>query len=423
MENKTDSNAKKKRRTGISQPVYVLFCMFAMLFLVLPDSSGFAQNNLPYLGQTPPGLTSQRFPPDSLLATNDWMWHGSPMFTPDGLEMFWTEYSEPGPGDWDLEIFTMRVENDNWSPVRRPVFADTNYLENDPFFTAGADTLYYYSSRISSFIRKVVRTDTGWSESQPLQIPVPAGYFYGNTFSVNNNLDIYLDLTEPSTNKSHIYVTRFQNDSYQFPEMLGPEINSAYNEYCPFIEPDEDYIIFGSDRPDGFGGQIELYISFRNEDQTWTEAINMGEEINSTGAFFPIVTLDKLYLFFCTGRAGDIGYNPYWISADIIDSLQVQVGIRESRGYSGVPMLHQNRPNPFHHRTTLSFELSEAGKITLEITNQTGRMVITPVVGRHYPPGVHTVDFDASGLPAGIYFCRLTSPGSNPSVIRMAVLP
>ena len=115
-----------------------------------------AQNNLPYLGQTPPGMTARRFPPDSLLANNNWMWHGTPMFTYDGLEMFWTEYSEPTTSTWKLEIFTMRVENNNWSSIQRPSFADTSYKENNPLFNAGDDTLYYYSARTTSFINQVV---------------------------------------------------------------------------------------------------------------------------------------------------------------------------------------------------------------------------------------------------------------------------
>lgn len=367
-------------------------------------------------------MTALRFPPDSLLATNNWMWHGSPVFTYDGLEMFWTEYSEPAPGTYTLEIFTMRVENNNWSSIQRPAFADTSYKENNPLFNAGDDTLYYYSDRTTSFINQVVRTTTGWGQPQALQIPLPPGVLNGNTFSVAKNRDIYVDLLDTTTNDGNIYISHFQNGNYQLPQVLGPEINSGYGEFCPFIDPDESYLIFGSNRPGGYGGQLDLYICFKNEDQTWTDAINMGSAINSTGAVFPIVTLDKQYLFFNTGKPGDIGYNPYWISADIIDSLHVLVGIDKAGKSSEQLKLYQNQPNPVRNQTTFFFDLDHSGKISFEIYSLTKGRIRVLFENKFFLQGKHSIVFDASELPAGIYLYTLTSSVGGMVTKKMVVL-
>lgn len=390
--------------------------------ILLFSTSLWAQNNLPYLGQTPPGLTALRFPPDSLLATNHWMWHGPPVFTYDGLEMFWTEYSEPAPSTYMLEIFTMRVENNNWSPIQRPSFADTSYKENNPLFIAGDDTLYYYSARTTSFINQVVRTTTSWGQPQALQIPLPQGVLSGNTFSVAKNRDIYVDLLDTTTNDGNIYLSHFQNGNYQLPQPLGPEINSGYGEFCPFIDPDERYLIFASNRPGGYGGQLDLYICFKNEDQTWTHAINMGFAINATGAFFPFVTLDKQYLFFNTAKPGDIGYNPYWISADIIDSLQVLVGIDGAGKSSEQLKLYQNQPNPVRDQTTFFFDLDYPGKISFEIYSLTKGRIGVLVENKFFVKGKHSIVFDASELPAGIYLYKLTSSAGGMLTRKMVVI-
>jgi hypothetical protein len=399
-------------KTKLTLPGLILFFSISL----------WAQNNLPYLGQTPPGMTALRFPPDSLLANNNWMWHGSPVFTYDGLEMFWTIYSEPTPSTYKLEIFTMLVENNNWCPIQRPSFADTTYKENNPLFIAGDDTLYYYSARTNTFINRVVRTTTGWDEPQTLQIPIPPGYFIGSTFSVNKNRDIYLDLLDQTTDESNIYISKFQNGNYQLAEVLGPEINSGYNESCPFIDPDESYLIFGSNRPGGYGSQLDLYICFKNEDQTWTDAINMGFEINSTGAFFPFVTLDKQYLFFVTGKPGDIGYNPYWISADIIDSLHVMVGIDKTGKSSEQLRLYQNQPNPVRDQTTFFFDLDYSGKISSEIYSLTKGRIRVLFENKFFLKGKHSIVFDASELPAGIYLYKLTSSMGGMVTRKMVVI-
>ena len=399
-------------KTKLTLPGLILFFSISL----------WAQNNLPYLGQTPPGLTALRFPPDSLLATNNWMWHGSPVFTYDGLEMFWTELSEPTPTTSKLGIFTMLVENNNWSPIQRPSFADTSYKENNALFIAGDDTLYYYSDRTTSFINQVVRTTTGWGQPQALQIPIPPDHLCGTTFSVTKNRDFYLNLLDQTTNEWNIYLSKFQNGNYQLPQPLGPEINSGYNEICPFIDPDESYLIFASNRPGGYGGQTDLYISFRNEDQTWTDAINMGFEINSTGAFFPFVTLDKQYLFFTTGKPADIGYNPYWISADIIDSLHVLVGIDKAGKSSEQLKLYQNQPNPVRDQTTFFFDLDYSGKISFEIYSLTKGRIQVLFENKFFLKGKHSIVFDASELPAGIYIYKLTSSVGGMVTRKMVVI-
>jgi hypothetical protein len=379
-----------------------------------------AQNNQPYLGQTPPGMTVKRFPPDSLLANQSWMWHGSPVFSADGLEMFWTEYSEPTPTSWNLRMFTMIVENNNWSAIRTPSFCDTNYRENNPVFSVNGDTLFYYSARPNSFINMVVKTSQGWSQPEMLNIPMGPHLLPRNTFSLNKNKDIYLDLFDSTTNKADLYVSRFQNGVYQLAQNLGTSINSLnYNEMTPYVDPDENYLIFGSNRPGGYGSWIDLYICFKNSNQQWSDPVNMGYKINATNAFNPNVTLDRKYLFFNSAKPNDIGYNPYWISADVIDSLK-SLGISKPEIQTGNIILFQNSPNPFSTNTTFFFELISPAEISITIKDLFGKKHFDLIQNITYPSGKHTINFDASFLSDGFYFYVIKSKNSN-SIIRKMI--
>ena len=69
-------------------------------------------------------------------------------------------------------------------------------------------------------------------------------------------------------------------------------------------------------------------------------------------------------------------------------------------------------PNPFNPSTVLSFELRDASFVTLAVYDITGREAAVLAEG-WMPAGYHQAEWDASGMPSGVYFARLTSGGVN----------
>lgn len=386
-----------------------IILLSGLVFNFLTSSFLTAQNNQPYLGQEPPGMTSVRFPPDSLLATSDWWWHGSPVFTPDGLEMFWTEYVKYSPTIENATLFTMKVEDNNWGTIQHPPFGITEYFENSPVLSVSGDTLYFFSMRPTGVYHMVTRTVTGWSEPVALLVPIPSGLSFGLQIAVNRHRDLYIELSPQTNPEPDIYISRYQNGMYQMAQSLGDEVNTEYAEWGPYIDPDDQYLIFSSNRPGMIGLQFDLYITFKQDDLTWTEPINMGYEVNYSGAYFPYVTLDKQFLFFNTERPGDMGYNAYWISAEIIDSLQTVVGIKEQMKSSGQLKFLRNSPNPCHTQTIITFELEKPIKISLSVYNLLGLKVIDLIRNETYQPGKHEILFDVSKLQSGSYNYTLIS--------------
>jgi photosystem II stability/assembly factor-like uncharacterized protein len=70
--------------------------------------------------------------------------------------------------------------------------------------------------------------------------------------------------------------------------------------------------------------------------------------------------------------------------------------------------LKQNYPNPFNPSTTMEFSVSHSGYVTLKIFSLLGVEVAT-VVARELTAGRYSVDWNAVGLPSGVYFCRFAA--------------
>ncbi len=77
-------------------------------------------------------------------------------------------------------------------------------------------------------------------------------------------------------------------------------------------------------------------------------------------------------------------------------------------GLPGSNGLNQNYPNPFNPTTEVSFRLASASIVVLEVFNIKGQKVEVLVNGA-YDAGSHSVMWDASDMPSGVYLYRLTT--------------
>ena len=72
--------------------------------------------------------------------------------------------------------------------------------------------------------------------------------------------------------------------------------------------------------------------------------------------------------------------------------------------------LTANYPNPFIDHTRITFALSEAAMVSLEVYDSRGAKVRTLVSGK-LGRGPHEATLDAMGLASGTYYCRLEADG------------
>ncbi|MCP4725472.1 MAG: hypothetical protein GY863_10570 [bacterium] len=276
-----------------------------------------------YLGQKKPGTTPELFAKD-IVSTNRFM-HGCLTFSPDGKELFWVSSFKVGERGHTIgQIYTMKVEKNRWTAPQPASFTREN--DDVPFFSPDGKTLYFLApQRGPEYIWYVERTASGWSDPKPTD-PVVSRLGMHWQISISANGTIFFNSGHGSGfGMGDIYGSKLNNGKYLNPVNLGDTINTEFVDMCPFIAPDESYLIFSSDRPGGIG-RTDLYISFRNEQGGWTEPVNLGSTINtSSSEICPIMSPDNKYLFFNSQRGGNSDI--FWVSADIVESLK-PAGIR-----------------------------------------------------------------------------------------------
>jgi hypothetical protein len=65
-------------------------------------------------------------------------------------------------------------------------------------------------------------------------------------------------------------------------------------------------------------------------------------------------------------------------------------------------------PNPFNPSTNLEFALPKAGHVNVNVYDVSGRLV-REVVSEAFNAGYHSVNFNGTGLPSGLYFARVSA--------------
>ncbi len=82
--------------------------------------------------------------------------------------------------------------------------------------------------------------------------------------------------------------------------------------------------------------------------------------------------------------------------------------------------LEQNYPNPFNPNTTISFNIAENSAVKLNVYSITGELVAN-LVNSTLEAGAHTVNFDASNLPSGMYIAQIQA-GNFTSTRKMMLM-
>jgi len=298
-----------------------------------------------YLGQSPPGLEPEMFA-EGLLSTalHD---DGAPRFSPDGREVYFRKWGVPH----DVMGFMSR-DGDRWSaPTLFREFG--RFVVSVPIFKPDGTGAYFLSRRplegdgepADYNVWFAEKGPKGWGPLTAVGPPLstPENDY---PYSISAAGTIYLQAKYEDTLGGYdIYYSRLVDGSHEKARNLDAPVNTEFNEGAPFVAPDESFIIYSSfGEPDSLGS-IDLYVTFRSEDGTWTPGVNLGPDVNSPSADkFPSLSPDGKYLFFVSHRGADRSYvfsdmtydelmrrnlgprngegDIYWVSAEVIHRLR-----------------------------------------------------------------------------------------------------
>jgi len=203
--------------------------------------------------------------------------------------------------------------NNKWTKPAVVSFSGM-YKDLEPFLSPNGLQLFFASNRIDNQSKEIKKDiDIWYVERASLQanwskpknvgtaINTKANEYYP---SVTQKGDLFFTAAyKDAKGKEDIYVSRFVNGVYTKPVSLGSGVNSEKYEFNAFVAPDESFIVYTSyGRKDDLG-RGDLYISYKDENNSWLPAKHLEAPINSANIdYCPFVDVKTNTLYFTSER-------------------------------------------------------------------------------------------------------------------------
>ncbi|MBK0402100.1 OmpA family protein [Adhaeribacter sp. BT258] len=227
----------------------------------------------------------------------------------------------------DENIYVSEFDGQNWSIPKafsKPV--NTSGHDAAAGISADGNTLYIYRYENGGDIYQLKRTGTTWGEPEEMPEPINSEFYEPSIFiTADNQFAFFASDRYDSFGGLDLYITLRQPDgSWSEAMNLGPNINTEYDEDAPFVSPDGLTLYFSSRGHNSMGG-YDIFSS-NSEGATWTKARNLGFPVNSPFDDIYLVTIaNGNQGFFSSDRVGGAGdkdlYGVTFRSAVATDSL------------------------------------------------------------------------------------------------------
>jgi hypothetical protein len=195
---------------------------------------------------------------------------------------------------------------------------------NVPFYSIDGERLYVMiEPQEKEEIWYFTKSGEEWTRPEPLDSVINSSSMHWQ-FSIDKGGNVYFS-------GRSILCARLIDGEYAPPKPLPSPINTAGESQKQFreglvgpcISPDGDYLIFTKFSADR-RKPIQLYISFKNMDGSWTEPRSLSEKLQTEGNdSAPRISPDGKYLFFQSVRKGSgVSRGLYWVSTRVIEEMR-----------------------------------------------------------------------------------------------------
>ena len=197
--------------------------------------------------------------------------------------------------------------------------------------------------------------------------------------------------------------------------LTNPELNRITNSY-----PEKTYTYTSTST----NGLLLTHVNFSGLDATQTVSINRSELPNDGVSTYYLTNL-------FSGDVREVLQGENTIPLDSLNGFEaviyffgtepeiVDVNMEENFVISEY-QLSQNYPNPFNPTTKITYQIPDAGFVTIKIYDILGREVAT-IVNSEKLTGKYDVSFNATNLTSGIYFYKLQA-GNFTAIKKLMLL-
>ncbi len=220
------------------------------------------------------------------------------------------------------DLFVARLKTPTEPSYPRPLPGDvnSNYFEASVTFTADKKTMYF--SRTDYFNNKLYVDENDVNKLKIFRAELINGkwkvieklpfcsdnFTYSHPALSPDGKRLYFASDMPGTyGESDLwYVEIYEDNSYSYPQNLGPKINTSERESFPFIDKDNN-LYFASDGQIGYGG-LDIFVVPIKEDGSFGEVLNLGPPINTNRDDFSIyIDPETNTGYFASNRPGGKG--------------------------------------------------------------------------------------------------------------------
>lgn len=289
------------------------------------DAVGVSASNLPItvLINLVPGL-AQNAKADKLSANvNSKYIEHSPIISPDGKRLYFSRRYHPGNSGGvddveDIWVSELDEETGEWLPAKNagpPLNTPGPNFISSITMVDGKETLilgnrYGKQGRMYSGVSMSTRKGDKFENPEAVEVTNDYNYSPKVDYFLGNSGEVMIISAErdDSYGGRDLYVSIKEGKVWSEPLNLGNEINTATDDYSPFLGVDNKTLYFTSSGYSGYGG-ADIYVSIRLDNSSWerwSTPENLGASVNSEGddQYFSIPSSGK-HIYFSRGKVDD----------------------------------------------------------------------------------------------------------------------
>jgi outer membrane protein OmpA-like peptidoglycan-associated protein len=304
-----------------------------------------------------------------------------PSFTIDGSRMIFTRRQQN-----DEDFYESDYAYGTWSKAQ-PVAGkiNTNLNEGAQNISQDGDWLIftgcnYPEGEGSCDLYIAYKTKNGgWTEPENMGRTINTEFWESSPSLSPDKKSLYFSSSRPGGyGGKDIWVTqRNNNGQWSQPRNLGPTVNTASDEACPFIHADNQTLYFNSDGHRGYG-LTDLFLVKKNADESWGTPVNLGYPINTIddeGSI--IVSPDGKTSYYASDRMDTKG------GLDLY-SFELREDIRASKVLWVKGKVFDKKTNKGLPSSVELTDISSRKQISVLQTDEDGNYLVTLPVGKDY---------------------------------------